>query len=273
MLGFVVSLIGMGLGTLASIALTAPDGSGASYLGLPVQMFATFVVGAIALRLVRRRAYQPDDLGLVAPRQAWPWVFGAACGIGFVLIATVVQWLLPAVKASGDLVAQQVGFGETPLRDAALVLSMAVAAPLGEEMAYRGLIFRGLYDWMGRRSQRWVRSLAFIVPALGSSYLFAAAHGGEGQDRQVVVLTLFGVIAAFAYWWTGSLYVPVFGHSVTNMINAALLALGGKGFTSPLLWVLVALTPLISVGLLWLVQRALGPGALDRTPERVATQA
>lgn len=183
-----------------------------------------------------------------------------ACGVSFVIIAVIGTSLLPKVAESSELVAGQVGFGESAVRDIVLILSMAVAAPLGEEMAYRGLIFRGLHDWMARRSRRWIRGLAFIVPAVLSALLFAVAHGGEGQDRQVVFLTLFGVIAAFAYWWTGSFYIPVLAHSVTNMINAGIIALRGDGFTSPLMWLLVALTPAISLGLLWLMQRALGPG-------------
>ncbi len=265
--GFVVSLVGVGLGVVVSALLAAPGGADLSYLGLPVQMFATFLVGALALRLLRLRTYRPSDLGLVVSQRAWPWTLGVACGVAFVVIATVGQWLLPSVAESGRQVSQQVGFGETPLRDVAFLLSLAVAAPLGEEMAYRALIFRGLHDWLARRGQAWVRRLAFVVPALVSSYLFAVAHGGEGQDRQIVFLLIFGLIVSFAYWWTGSFYIPVLAHSVTNAINAALLAVGGTGFTTPLMWVLVPLTPVISLGLLWLLARAFGPGA-DRSVAR-----
>lgn len=167
--------------------------------------------------------------------------------------------LLPSIAQSSDLVAQQLGLGKAGLRDATLILSMAVLAPLGEEMIFRGLIFRGLHDWLARSGRAWARRLAFIVPALVSSYLFAASHGGEGQDRQVVFLTLFGVIAAFVYWWTGSMYLAVFTHSVTNTINAVTLGISAGGFTTPLMWLLVAACPAIALGLMWALGRVLGP--------------
>lgn len=55
LLGFLVSLIGMALGTMAAVPLTRPGADDLSYLGLPIQMFSIFILGAIALRLVRGR--------------------------------------------------------------------------------------------------------------------------------------------------------------------------------------------------------------------------
>lgn len=267
--GFVISVV-CALAPPMILAMTtgAADGAGdaasaagATPLGVPLQFLSMFLLAAIVVRLLRRRAYRPDNLGLTYPSRASAWLLGVAGGVAFVAFGQLVTKAFASLGEAGTKVAAQVGLGESLTRDVMLILSMAVLAPLGEELVYRGLMFRGLFDVMARSGKAGVRRAAFIVAALASSLTFAIAHGGEGQSTQLIPLTVFGLIAAFLYWWTGSMYVAVFAHSVTNMINVVILAVGGNGLTNPVLWVLVASTPLISVGLLALTHGVLGGGA------------
>ncbi len=232
-----------------------------SYLALPLQFILMFVLGAALVRLWLRRRWTPEALGLTLPSRIGPWLLGVAGGVAFVVIGQVATLTSSALTEAGSKVAAQVGIGESVLRDVTIILSMAVLAPLGEEMIYRGVLFRGLHDAFARSSFGWVRTLAYAVPALLSAVVFALSHGGEGQSTQSVFLVIAGLIYAWLYWWTGSLTIAVFAHSITNAINVVLLATGGRGLTAPVLWLLVAVTPFLAVGAMWLLRRAAGVGA------------
>ena len=223
----------LALGALG--ALGAPEGdnqdalASATFAALPVQFFAMFARAMMALRLTRK-PWRPAEVGLAAPAQPIPMFgLGVLGGLGFVVIAQLGTWLLPSISEAGAQVAAQVSLGQGWVRDLTIILAMTVAAPLGEELVYRGLIFRGLHDWLGRLGVTTI--LRVGVPALVSAVIFAISHGGEGQSRQIVFLTVFGLIAAGLLWWTGSLWVPVAGHSVTNVVNVWLLAYGSGAMT------------------------------------------
>lgn len=236
--GYVIAIV---CALVAPLVLGPLLGAGAdgeadrSYLSLPVQYLLMGVLGVLVIRAWRRAAYRPTDLGLRFPRGATPWLLGVLGGVAFIVIAQVGTRLTASLGEAGQQVAGQLGFGQSVLRDVVVILAMAVCAPLGEELIYRGLIFGGLPDACARSSSALLRSGAFALPALISSVLFAMSHGGEGQSKQVVFLTIFGLIAASLYWWTGSLTVAAFAHSVTNAINVVIIASGGRGLTSPAL--------------------------------------
>ncbi len=254
--GLLISGIGALVPLLILNALPPDEAGQNTYVGLPVQYLSMFVLGVIAVRLIRSRTWQPDDLGLTRPRAWSDWALGVAGAVAFVVIAQVATQLSKGLGEAGAQVSNQVGLGQGVVRDLTVIFAMAVAAPLGEELVYRGMIFRGLHDAMSAAGGV-VAKLAFIVPALFSSMIFAISHGGEGQSRQFVFLTLFGLIVAFLYWWTGSLVVAVFCHSVTNMINVFLLT-PATGLSHPGVWVFVVLTPVISLAILMLTRSLLG---------------
>lgn len=253
--GYVVAIVVAVLAPLLVIGLQSPSGPDQSYLALPVQYLLLLVLGALVVRLWTASAYRPSHLGFVWPASRAQWLLGAAGGLAFVVISQIASRLLPSIGESGAQVANQIGFGQSLLRDVVLVVTIGALGPIGEEMIYRGVIFRSLYDAFSRRPS--LRRVAFVVPALISAILFALSHGGEGQSRQVVFLTLFGLIAAWLYWHTGSLLVPVFAHVVTNMISVVLVAYQ-PGFSQPWVWALVPLIPAIGVGLVVLLWKGLG---------------
>lgn len=238
-------------------ALTGSGPADRSYLAVPVQYVTMFILGLVLARLWLRRRYTPDALGLTFPRSGRAWLIGVLGGVAFVVIGQLAGRLLASLAEAGEQVSAQVGLGETLLRDVAIILSMTVFAPLGEELIYRGLIFRGLHDAFARGAA-WARRGAYALPALISSVLFAVSHGGEGQSTQLVFLVIAGLIYAWIYWRTGSLTVAVFAHSITNAINVVILAAGGSGLTTPGLWALVAVSPALAVAAIWVARAALG---------------
>jgi membrane protease YdiL (CAAX protease family) len=101
---------------------------------------------------------------------------------------------------------------DATLRDTpALVLyglTTVVAAPIGEELFYRGLVFGGLAAW------------GFVPAACVSSALFALSHLDPGS---IVPFTALGVTMAWLYWRSGSLWDAIAFHVLFNLLSFILL--------------------------------------------------
>ncbi len=82
-------------------------------------------------------------------------------------------------------------------------LAAVVVAPIGEELLFRGLIYRQLRQRLGGRSALWI-----------SAVVFAAMHGSPGQMLPYVVL---GLAFALVYEWVGSLWASIIVHSLWNL--------------------------------------------------------
>jgi membrane protease YdiL (CAAX protease family) len=132
---------------------------------------------------------------------------------------------------------------------------LVIAAPVAEELVFRGLILHGLLA-------------RYRVPTaiLGAAVLFGLAHFNPWQFLGAVV---FGVVAG---WWvlrTGSLVPGLLGHALNNGLPTLLEAAGLRieGYTSGLtangqfqpLWFDALGVVLLCAGL-WLTWRAFAAG-------------
>jgi len=102
-----------------------------------------------------------------------------------------------------------------PLDVAAFALMTVVAAPVAEEVVYRGLLYRGIRDLRVGR-QRWAIATAIVA----SSALFAISHF---QVVQFPGLLVFGVLAALLFERTGRLGTPILAHVGFNATTVVLL--------------------------------------------------
>lgn len=143
---------------------------------------------------------------------------------------------------------------------AGTVLALAavgVAAPVAEELVFRGLLFRLARDRWG-----WTRGM--VLTAL----FFGVMHFQPWSLFGVVGL---GALLAVLYQWTGSLTAPMVAHGVHNLVSMALL-LRWDGRTEqpdsvvsgPLQWLLVS----ASVALLVLLLAALRRRAASQADGR-----
>lgn len=186
--------------------------------------FVVYIVGAILAAWIAARPLRPWYLGLYwgntgTGRMAFA-VIGAT--VLFNLLAYLFEKFVPGVGDSNQSVIKSLGFGETPLNDGLLVLSICVLAPLGEELIYRGLVFRSLRDGLLNLRWTWLKpQWAALLALLISAHFFMNAHGGGGQDSQLPMLFMLGVILALAYEYTGSLYAPILIHSLNNSFALA----------------------------------------------------
>jgi len=91
--------------------------------------------------------------------------------------------------------------------------ALAFVTPLGEEIFFRGFIFRGL---MSKRSP-WI---AIAVSAL----VFSVFHLHFGV---MIPIFITGSLLAWLYWRTGSLWAPIGAHAAQNALAVGLHALSG----------------------------------------------
>ncbi len=149
------------------------------------------------------------DLGF-RPVQRGGWWLPPSLVVGAWIILAVYFAVAGALGLGGLDEQQQLpdrAFESPPLIAMVAVLAL-VAAPLCEETFFRGFVFRGL-------SGRW----GFLGAALASGFLFALAHV---FPILYVPFTLIGVLFAFGYLYSGSLWVPMSAHFLFNGITFAI---------------------------------------------------
>lgn len=134
---------------------------------------------------------------------------GYAAGIPLLALGLVASTLVARlagqdVTSGGHPIVTDVISGESGLLNlTAIVLLAVVAAPLLEEIMFRGAFYRVLRSYLGR------------VPAiLLSGFLFAAIHpqGWIG----VPVLMAVGIVLATLREWRSSIVAPVVAHACVN---------------------------------------------------------
>lgn len=104
-------------------------------------------------------------------------------------------------------------FPRTTTGVALLVLLAVVAAPLFEELIFRGFLFRGLANSWG-----------WVLGAAASSAVFGAAHA---QLTIFVPLFALGFALAWVYKRTGSLWTAIAFHALFNAISVVVWVLTG----------------------------------------------
>jgi membrane protease YdiL (CAAX protease family) len=123
-------------------------------------------------------------------------------GLG-ILISYLYELLLGGadIQASNDMYTALTdsGFGV-----ATVAITAVIVAPFAEETFFRGFLFAGI-------SKRWGYSWGVIV----SGALFAVAHVGSGG---LVPIFILGMLLAWLYIKTGSLWPCIFAHFAYNSL-------------------------------------------------------
>lgn len=100
-----------------------------------------------------------------------------------------------------------------------MVIGTVILVPTAEEMLFRGLLFRGIYD----RSA----PLAWVL----SAGLFSAVHvvGYIGRYTPLMLVLAFlqylpaGIVLAFLYKKTGTIATPILTHTFINLIGISMM--------------------------------------------------
>jgi membrane protease YdiL (CAAX protease family) len=167
------------------------------------------VLIAVLVWAARMRNWRARDyLALVPPSRR-----DLAIAVVFLVILLplldAISWLVgePIVPPfQTDLYANAQKAGIVPL----VWLAIVVAAPIGEEIMFRGFIFRG-----------WVRSPRSAIPGiLAIAALFAVIHVQYNLYGIMQVLTL-GLLLTFFRWISGSTLLTIVLHAIANFYAMA----------------------------------------------------
>ena len=151
------------------------------------------------------RGLTRSELGLRAP-DSWPRALGFALGVlvALLIAESLLETLLHGAREQGLEPAQW--DSSRAVQFALNAAVVVIAAPLVEELAFRGLGFRLLWP------------LGSVVAVVGTAAAFAADHGlVEGFPA----LFLFGIAVALVRLRTGSLYPGMLLHASFNAFALA----------------------------------------------------
>lgn len=199
-------LLAIGTGIVLSIpvlvAARPPSGEDLSDAASALVQFATvlgfllvpFAIAAGRGATVREAAQQ---LGVRRFRpSATKWM---AAAIGAYLLFAIVYTAVFGQPEQQDVAE---AFGAIPVQ----VLLIVVAAPISEEVCFRGMLFGGLRERLPR-----------LAAALISALIFGGLHATTGLSA-VPVLVAFGLILALLYEKTGSIWPGILLHMLNNSV-------------------------------------------------------
>ena len=127
------------------------------------------------------------------------WIFAA---IGAYLVFAAIYVAIFGEPKQEDIAE---GFGALPFQ----ILLIVIAAPIAEEVCFRGMLFGGFRE-------RWPMWAA----ALLSGIVFGGLHALTGLTA-VPPLIFFGFVLALLYEKTGSLWPPIILHLLNNAVALA----------------------------------------------------
>lgn len=210
LLGVLVAIVGIVIG-IAIVAALDPDlESQAATIAAQVAVAAALIGAALIFALADPmpgvRALTKLGLRHVG------WV-GLALGLaGWIAYVLAASQIAPFLQPEQEDVTRDLGVDESTLGLIVAAFVIVVLAPLSEEIFFRGFAFAGLR-----------RRLSLWPAAAISSIGWAMLHLGPGNPGVVVQLALFGLVLAWLYEQTGSLWPPILAHGLNNAIAFTVL--------------------------------------------------
>jgi CAAX protease family protein len=222
-LGVVAMLIGQFVALMALVLWVGqglahlPDFSGDGVAVALIIVVSTPVqVGLLAAFVGMRRQHPFPYLGIILPRRS-EVVFGIAVTLALIVAGDVLSWLLGAsivTPFQRDIVRTASEAG--PLAMLWLWLAVVVLTPIGEELLFRGFLFRG---WLRAPNDAW--PVIIITAALWAVIHLQYDWYTTGQ------IFAFGLALGWMRWATGSTVLTILLHALINiegMIETLLVA-------------------------------------------------
>lgn len=146
---------------------------------------------------------------------------GALFGLGLyplavIVVGGIVLVILETLTGTTVRAPEQVPQDLSPVGLVLTIVYAVVIAPFGEELFFRGILFRALRDRFG-----------FAVGAVGSGVAFGLIHyiPGPAIDAALLmlVMTFVGAAFAFIYERRGAFAAPLAAHVTFNVIGLILI--------------------------------------------------
>ena len=219
---FGVLLLALGLLAAVGVAIVVQRGRPAAEADPTLALLLAVVTvcievwaGVIVLLLMRRRGLSMHDLGFRAPRD-WGLTATAVFGAYGALFAYGAIVVGLQRFAGLDLPDPRNTIPDTLARTApvwgVLGLAVVVVAPFGEELFFRGLVYRAV-------AGLWGPGVGMVV----SGVAFSLVHF---NPTVVLPFACIGVVFAWAYHRSGSLWTTIAAHALFNGMSFAVMATG-----------------------------------------------
>lgn len=220
------------------------------------EAFVFFGLPVIALRLTRRAPWRYTGVDQLT---------AAGVGLGFLLGAVnYFAWPVPLMFGAEHLFPERIVElfdsanifkRQTPVEIAVIIAGVSLAAPLCEELFFRGVVQRGLMS-------RLPPSRAIVVTA----FLFSVFHlDPVGFLARFEMGVLFGLLA----WRAGSIWPAVAAHAANNVVSTLVFFATGMEESELAWWVPLALLVAGNVALVLVARLSAGKLAAPRPAEDV----
>ena len=170
-------------------------------------------VGLIGLLTYSRRYPIRDYLALSWPRARSAWA--AVAGLVLLLVASDVTTYGLGRPITPPIMVDVYRTAWLPL----LLIAVLVAAPLAEEMLFRGFLYRGI------AASRAGPTVAILV----SSVVWALLHISQYDWYAVVTILLTGLYLGYVRYRTGSVTLTILLHFLSNAIATLEVVLQDQG--------------------------------------------
>ncbi len=181
----------------------------ATKLVLQALLAGTLVAVAFAMASTRDHRVGAEELGLTRPRPGALRLAAGAYIAYFVFALAYSQIVSPHQK---DLT-RDLGYGHSVLASIVAGVLIVAAAPVSEEIFFRGFLFGGLRNRM-----------PVIAAALTSAVIFGAFHyTGTSSLTVIPQLAALGLVLAWLYHRSGSILPTIAIHLMNNALAFALL--------------------------------------------------
>ena len=204
---------------LVTFALVFAENIGAAWSGwrgislvpfVHLQLLLHGVAGVLVVLAIRQVRGDPWRYLAVTRPTGWDVFRGIGWGLGTLIAAVGITLTVMTPSPLPGAHNWAAGIMD-PVDKFAIAGTVAfwtiVAAPVSEEMIYRGLLYRGLVN----------SGIGTLGAILLSALAFGLAHkvGGWGWDK-VVFTTILGLVLGFLRWRNGSLTIPMIAHMAFN---------------------------------------------------------
>ena len=173
-------------------------------------VWAAIVLGLYALFVRLMEKHWPTDLSL---RRLIPHTLLGLL-VGLIFMTLVVS----TITASGYATVDWNGFSGTQ-QFSMFMLFLAVA--VGEEMIFRGVIFR----WLDERWNTWV---ALLISAILFGWIHISNENATWWSSLAIAIEA-GLLLGAAYKWSGTLWVPIGIHWAWNYVQGNVFGLAVSG--------------------------------------------
>jgi uncharacterized protein len=217
---YIVGFLVAGLATIPLIRLMEPD---TDLTNITLSIVAALAILGVLVAWLSM--YHKGWVRIIGAPAKGEWGRQAGAGIvsGLVLfplitivVGGIVSLILRAITGNEVQPPEQVGEHLSTFGTAITVAYAFVIAPVGEELFFRGVLFRSIRDRHG-----------FWAGAVGSAFGFGLIHfiPGDAADAALLMIAMFftGVGLCYIYERRGTLVAPIAAHITFNVIGIVLI--------------------------------------------------